>query len=108
MDINKIKKKKNKNFNKQYKKTKTQKNHKIKKSFQEITFWQARWVLLQIPISRQPTPPRWYLLATVNIFYNWLIGSGATFNAYVCVSGGKKCLFFRKLGVLCFLVTSVL
>ena len=27
---------------------------------------------------------------------------------YVCVSGGKKCLFFKKIGVLCFLVTSVL
>ena len=27
---------------------------------------------------------------------------------YVCISGGKKCLFFGKLGVLCFLETSVL
>ena len=27
---------------------------------------------------------------------------------YVCVSEGKKCLFFGKFGVLCFLVTSVL
>ena len=26
----------------------------------------------------------------------------------VCVSGGKKCLFFRKFGDLCFLVNSVL
>ena len=26
----------------------------------------------------------------------------------MCVSGGKKCSFFGKLGVLCFLVTSVL
>ena len=26
----------------------------------------------------------------------------------VCVSGGKKCLFLRKFGVLCFLFTSVL
>ena len=27
---------------------------------------------------------------------------------YVCVSGGKKCLFFGKCGVLCFLETPVL
>ena len=27
---------------------------------------------------------------------------------YVCVSGGKKCLFFGKLGVLCFLETPIL
>ena len=27
---------------------------------------------------------------------------------YVCVSGGKKCSFFGKFGVLCFLITSVL
>ena len=26
----------------------------------------------------------------------------------VCISGGKKCLFFGKLGVLCFLETPVL
>ena len=26
---------------------------------------------------------------------------------YVCVSGGKKCLFFGKFGMLCFLETSV-
>ena len=26
-------------------------------------------------------------------------------NTYVCVSRGKKCLFFRKFGGLCFLVT---
>ena len=29
-------------------------------------------------------------------------------DTYVCVSGGKKCLFFGKFGVLCFLVTYVL
>ena len=29
-------------------------------------------------------------------------------HTYVCLSGGKKCLFFGKFGVLCFLVTSVL
>ena len=29
-------------------------------------------------------------------------------HTYVCVSGGKKCLFFWKFGVFCFLVTSVL
>ena len=29
-------------------------------------------------------------------------------HTYVCVSGGKKCLFFRKIGVLCFFVTPVL
>ena len=29
-------------------------------------------------------------------------------HTYVCVSGGKKCLFFGKFGVLCFLETSVL
>ena len=29
-------------------------------------------------------------------------------HTYVCVSGGKKCSFFRKFHVLCFLVTSVL
>ena len=29
-------------------------------------------------------------------------------HTYVCISGGKKCPFFRKFGVLCFLVTSVL
>ena len=29
-------------------------------------------------------------------------------NIYLCVSGGKKCLFFGKFGVLCFLVISVL
>ena len=28
-------------------------------------------------------------------------------HTYVCVSGGKQCLFFEKFGVLCFLVTSV-
>ena len=28
-------------------------------------------------------------------------------HTYVCVSGGKKCPFFGKFGVLCFLVTSV-
>ena len=27
---------------------------------------------------------------------------------YVCVSGGKKCLFFGNFGVLCFLKTPVL
>ena len=27
---------------------------------------------------------------------------------YVCMSGGKKCSFFGKFGVLCFLVTPVL
>ena len=27
---------------------------------------------------------------------------------YVCVSGGKKCSFFRKFGVLCFLEAPVL
>ena len=27
---------------------------------------------------------------------------------YVCVSGGKKCSFFGKYGVFCFLVTSAL
>ena len=31
-----------------------------------------------------------------------------TFFTYVCVSGGKKCWFFGKLGVLCFLETPVL
>ena len=31
-----------------------------------------------------------------------------TFNTYVRVSGGKKCLFFGKVGVLCFLETPVL
>ena len=29
-------------------------------------------------------------------------------HTYVCVSGGKKCSFFGKYGVLCFLVTHVL
>ena len=29
-------------------------------------------------------------------------------NAHVCVSGGKKCLFFGKFGLLCFLETPVL
>ena len=29
-------------------------------------------------------------------------------HTYVCVSGGKKCSFFGKFGVLCFLETSVL
>ena len=29
-------------------------------------------------------------------------------HTYVCVSGSKKCLFFRKFGVFCFLETSVL
>ena len=29
-------------------------------------------------------------------------------HTYVCVSGGKKCLFFRKFDVLCFLETPVL
>ena len=29
-------------------------------------------------------------------------------HTYVCASGGKKCSFFGKFGVLCFLVTSVL
>ena len=29
-------------------------------------------------------------------------------HTYVCVSGGKKCLFFGKFGVLCFLETPVL
>ena len=29
-------------------------------------------------------------------------------NTYVCVSEGKKCLFFGKFGVPCFLVTFVL
>ena len=29
-------------------------------------------------------------------------------HTYVCVSGGKKCSFFGKFGVICFLVTSVL
>ena len=28
--------------------------------------------------------------------------------AYVCVSGGKKCLFFGKFGMLCFVETPVL
>ena len=27
---------------------------------------------------------------------------------YACIFGGKKCLFFEKSGVLCFLATSVL
>ena len=27
---------------------------------------------------------------------------------YVCISGGKKCSFFGKFGILCFLVTPVL
>ena len=31
-----------------------------------------------------------------------------TFLTYVCVSGGKKCSFFEKFGVLCFLETPVL
>ena len=31
----------------------------------------------------------------------------ATTRRYVCVLGGKKCSFFRKSAVLCFLVTSV-
>ena len=31
-----------------------------------------------------------------------------TFNTYVRVSGGKKCLFFGKFGVFCFLETPVL
>ena len=29
-------------------------------------------------------------------------------HTYVCVSGGKKCLFFEKFGVFCFLETHVL
>ena len=29
-------------------------------------------------------------------------------HTYVCVSGGKKYLFFGKFGVLCFLITPVL
>ena len=29
-------------------------------------------------------------------------------HTYVCVSGGKKCLFFEKFGVFCFLETPVL
>ena len=29
-------------------------------------------------------------------------------HTYVCVSGSKKCSFFEKFGMLCFLVTSVL
>ena len=29
-------------------------------------------------------------------------------HTYVCVSGGKKCLFFGKFDVLCFLETPVL
>ena len=29
-------------------------------------------------------------------------------HTHVCVSGGKKCLFFGKFGVLCFLETTVL
>ena len=29
-------------------------------------------------------------------------------HTYVCVSGGKKCSFFREFGVLCFLETPVL
>ena len=29
-------------------------------------------------------------------------------HTYVCVSGGKKCLFFGNFGVLCFLETPVL
>ena len=29
-------------------------------------------------------------------------------DTYVCVSGGKKCLFFGNFGVLCFLETPVL
>ena len=29
-------------------------------------------------------------------------------HTYVCISGGKKCLFFGKFGVLCFLETPVL
>ena len=29
-------------------------------------------------------------------------------HTYVCVSGGKKCLFFGKFGVLCFLEEPVL
>ena len=31
-----------------------------------------------------------------------------TFLTYVCVSGGKKCMFFRNFDVLCFLETPVL
>ena len=32
----------------------------------------------------------------------------AMWNVYVCVSGGKKCSFFGKFGVLCFLETAAL
>ena len=33
---------------------------------------------------------------------------GEVFKKKVCVSGGKKCLFFGNFGVLCFLETPVL
>ena len=42
----------------------------------------VRWVFLQIPMNRHPTP-QWCLLVTVNIFYDWLIGSGATFKTII-------------------------
>ena len=61
---------------------KFQKNHKIKISFKKPNFLAGKMVLLQIPICRQSTPPRWCLLVTANIFYNWQIGSGATFKTY--------------------------
>ena len=35
-------------------------------------------------------------------------GESVRANTYVCVSGGKKCSFFGKFGVLCFLETPVL
>ena len=34
--------------------------------------------------------------------------SGKTKISYTCVSGAKKCSFFKKFGVLCFLLTPVL
>ena len=50
-----------------------------------------------------------------SIIANGTFGNGRTilsfllsFDTYVCVSGGKKCSFFRKFGVLCFLETPVL
>ena len=42
-----------------------------------------------------------------NVLKMRLIKTGCL-NSHVCVSGGKKCLFFRNFGVLCFLETPVL
>ena len=38
----------------------------------------------------------------------FLTCANMSYMSYVCVSGGKKCLFFEKFGVLCFLETPVL